>query len=218
MRGQTPRRSTPSQSVQSTALDVASSHPQPGVPVIRVQSSLGLSSTSPHLYAAFLTHDWGTDELGRDNHRRVSTINEALKAVGLKTWFDEEQMQGNIEDAMAGGIEKSACVCVFVTERYIRKAGGKGERGADDNCCYEFGYAVRRKGVGRIIPVVMEPQCRDPTKWKGVVGGRLGGLLYVDCSTDELLNGSMPRLIAEISKAQSATGSTVSPPLRIGSV
>ena len=39
----------------------------------------------------FLTHDWG-HELGADNHARVSLINDALKARGLKTWFDEEQV------------------------------------------------------------------------------------------------------------------------------
>jgi hypothetical protein len=33
-------------------------------------------------YHAFLTHDWGADELGRDNHGRVARVNSALKAVG----------------------------------------------------------------------------------------------------------------------------------------
>ena len=28
----------------------------------------------------FLTHDWGKDELGRDNHARVSKINTALQS------------------------------------------------------------------------------------------------------------------------------------------
>lgn len=33
-------------------------------------------------FAVFLTHDWGEDELKRDNHVRVSRINDALKARG----------------------------------------------------------------------------------------------------------------------------------------
>jgi len=33
----------------------------------------------------FLTHDWGSDENGRENHKRVSVINEALKKKGIRT-------------------------------------------------------------------------------------------------------------------------------------
>ena len=47
---------------------------------------------------AFLTHDWGTDEDGRNNHERVAKINTESKNMGYKTWFDEDQMLGNIED------------------------------------------------------------------------------------------------------------------------
>ena len=37
----------------------------------------------------FLSHDWGPDESGRNNHERVSKLNEALKCEGIKTWFDK---------------------------------------------------------------------------------------------------------------------------------
>ena len=37
----------------------------------------------------FLSHNWGPDESGRDNHERVSKLNEALKSKGIKTWFDK---------------------------------------------------------------------------------------------------------------------------------
>ena len=46
----------------------------------------------------FLTHDWGTDELERQNHARVSCLNTALQAKGLTTWFDEDKMEGFIFD------------------------------------------------------------------------------------------------------------------------
>lgn len=162
------------------------------------------SDVNGERYAAFLTHDWGTDELGRDNHSRVAKINRALQAKGLNTWFDEDRMHGNIEDAMTRGIDKSACVIVFITSRYIHKVGGKGERGEDDNCRFEFGYAARRKGVGRMVPVVMEQRCLDSTTWTGNVGGRLGGLLYIDCTDDNKLDQSVSRLISEISRIQQA--------------
>jgi len=36
----------------------------------------------------FLSHDWGLDELGRNNHERVSKLNTALKNCNILTWFD----------------------------------------------------------------------------------------------------------------------------------
>jgi hypothetical protein len=84
-------------------------------------------------YDCFLTHDWGTDELGRSNHDRVSQVNRLLQASGLVTWFDEERMEGNINQQMAHGIDGSKAVVVFITRRYMQKVGGEGERGDDDN-------------------------------------------------------------------------------------
>jgi hypothetical protein len=46
----------------------------------------------------FLSHDWGTDELGRNNHGRVRTINRILKEKGLHTWFDKEELKGNVQE------------------------------------------------------------------------------------------------------------------------
>ena len=43
---------------------------------------------------AFLTHDWGVTG---DNHRNVAKINASLQELGVTTWFDEEQLQGNIK-------------------------------------------------------------------------------------------------------------------------
>jgi len=86
-------------------------------------------------FDAFLTHDWGTDELGRSNHARVGRVAEALRAAGLSIWFDADEMRGDINQQMADGIDHSACCVVFVTERYVLKASGKGEAGADDNWC-----------------------------------------------------------------------------------
>ena len=42
-----------------------------------------------------------------------------------------------------------------------------------------------RRGVERMIPVVLEPSCRDPRGWRGVVGGKLGGTLYTDLSAND---------------------------------
>ena len=135
-------------------------------------------------FAVFLSHDWGSDELGRDNHQRVFEVNRRLRAEGLRTWFDSERMVGDINAAMTHGIDCSETVIVFVTQAYIAKAAGRGPRGQMDNCCAECSYALNRRGVQRMVAVVMEPRALDTTTWSGVVGLRLGTTLYIDLSTD----------------------------------
>ena len=48
-------------------------------------------------FDCFLTHDWGVDELDRDNHARVSQVCTKLKDAGFKPWFDEEFMRGDVK-------------------------------------------------------------------------------------------------------------------------
>ncbi len=113
----------------------------------------------------FLSHAWGKDELGRDNHERVAHVNAQLKVAGLRTWFDAEQMRGAINNRMAEGIIGSSVVLCFLTENYIQKASGLGPRGEDDNCFFEFDNALIERGRSRLLPVVMEPRCCEPAKW-----------------------------------------------------
>ena len=71
---------------------------------------------NPLKYDVFLTHDWRTDERGRDNHKRVSMINKRLKDLGFITWFDEERMTGVVRETMINGIDNSRCAIVFLTK------------------------------------------------------------------------------------------------------
>ncbi|RYH10757.1 TIR domain-containing protein [archaeon] len=137
--------------------------------------------TAPQTHI-FLTHDWGTDELGRSTHQRVSKINQMLKARGFVTWFDEDRMSGAIVDAMTSGIDHSSCMAVFVTDRYMGKVNGVDGR---DNCKIEYNYAFRILGPHKMIPIVMEPRVRFASAWKGAVGAGLGGLLYIDMVDDD---------------------------------
>ena len=68
-------------------------------------------------FDCFLTHDWGVDELGRDNHARVSDVYVRLKSAGFRPWFDEEFMRGDVNKTMMDALANSACVIVFVTHR-----------------------------------------------------------------------------------------------------
>ena len=125
----------------------------------------------------FLSNNWGTDELGRDNHQRVSIINKELKRIDYKTWFDEDKMSGDIDDRMAEGIENSKCVIVFMTKKYHDKVNGKI---ANDNCKLEFSHAKRTKTSDKMLAVVMEPCMTNTKEWKGQVGMHLGGKIYID--------------------------------------
>ena len=78
----------------------------------------------------FLTHDWGVDGEGRNNHDRVAMINTLLKSCGFNTWFDEERMTGHIVQQMCRGIDGSQAVLVFITKRYVQKTNSE----HDDNC------------------------------------------------------------------------------------
>ena len=102
------------------------------------------ATTTAFEHHGFLSHDWGTDTLGRSNHRRVVAIKHRLtEECGLQCWLDEEEMKGDINQAMTDGIEGSATVVVFITERYVTKVAGKGPHGQNDNCKMEFGTVLR---------------------------------------------------------------------------
>ena len=99
-----------------------------------------IPGSSEDAFDVFLTHDWGTDVQGRNNHERVSKVNAALSAAGLVTWFDEERMRGDVVQQMTDGIDRSSVVLVFVTSNYIRKVAGEGPQGANDNCKVRWGH------------------------------------------------------------------------------
>ena len=129
----------------------------------------------------FLSHNWGKDESGRDNHHRVFLINEELKGLGYKTWFDEEKMAGNIAEKMSRGIEQTKGVIVFITRKYYKKVNGKND---GDNCKKEFMYASEKKTPSKMVPVVMEECMCDTATWIGLIGIHLCGRMFVDMSGD----------------------------------
>ena len=147
----------------------------------------------------FLSHNWGKDELDRNNHDRVSTIKEELKILSYQTWFDEERMRGDIVNQMAGGIEGTQGVIVFITKKYLYKVTGQR---ANDNCRLEFDYAARTKTSEKMIAVVMEKDMRDTSKWKRSVGIILGGKMFIDMSGEfnekNCLNQKMKYLQEEL--------------------
>ena len=141
-------------------------------------------------YDAFLSHNWGVDEHDRDNHERVIQVNETLKKAGIKTWFDAEKLTGNIPLQMSRGIDNSEVVVVFITKAYMDKVNGE----QDDNCKREFQYSILSKSTQKVIAVVMEESMRSTSKWRGVLGMELGNSLYIDMSTNELIEANAGQL------------------------
>lgn len=127
----------------------------------------------------FLSHDWGIDELGRDNHERVALINKELTNVGYKTWFDGDKMAGTIDEKISKGIEQTEGVIVFITQNYHEKVNGTNDK---DNCKKEFMFASRIQAKSKMIPVVMEKSMCSTSKWSGLVSFHLGGEMFVDMS------------------------------------
>jgi len=130
----------------------------------------------------FISHNWGVDEHGRDNHERAKRLNEALQRAGFTTWFDEEKMRGNIRQQMAFGIESSVVVLVCVTLKYMQKIAQTDN--PNDNCKLEFDYAAYCRGVSNMVPVVMEENMAGSTKWHGNLGFTLGSQLYYKLTSD----------------------------------
>ena len=114
----------------------------------------------------------------------MKKVNRELQKRGWKTWFDENQMDGNIRFRMAEGIDNTKCVVVFITREYRDKVNGID---MTDNCKYEFSYAMNQLGSQNMIPVVLETEMRDTKKWKGELGAALGSMLYVDLSPTSLM-------------------------------
>ena len=91
----------------------------PGSPLSTTDFIVDLGPPVPT--QVFLSHNWGTDDLGRDNHDRVVEINEMLVDAGYETWCDSEQMIGNVVERMIEGIDNTQMILVFVTRRYMEK-------------------------------------------------------------------------------------------------
>jgi hypothetical protein len=177
----------------------------------------------------FLTHDWGTEDDGYRNHGRVKKINDLLQAAGLRTWFDEEAMHGNVREQMQRGIDYSTCIVVFITKRYIKKVAGQGDKGELDNCRFEFNYIANTKAPSRIIPVVMERECLNQDSWFGIIKATLHGQLHVSFTSDaraeavaaeivKMVRRQIPCTVAErlSSLSESSQGTEQSAPARKG--
>lgn len=143
-----------------------------------------LSQQSTYQFDVFLSHNWGKDTSGRDNHERVKRINLSLQERGVKTWFDEEQLDGNLREGMARAITTSQKILIFLTQIYCNKIES---RNSLDNCYFEFNFALSHRRSEDIIVVVLEECAARMDTWGDRLKAELGSLLFLKLTDDENL-------------------------------
>jgi hypothetical protein len=149
-------------------------------------------------YHAFLSHDYGKDEHGRDNHQTVSIINAALKDRGLVTWFDEEQLvEGSVYHEIVDGVAESVAFVAFFTDRYITKINEKRQR---EYCFMEFQQALDKCSPYRMLAVPMEDRVMSTRKWVGVASYLKGRIATARFNKDTPIERGDPAFEAEIDK------------------
>ncbi|KAJ8335643.1 hypothetical protein SKAU_G00389850 [Synaphobranchus kaupii] len=115
---------------------------------------------APHV---MLSYQW-------DNQALVKRVYDRLKDDGLPVWMDiEGGVSGNINDAMAAGVEEAAVVCLFMTPAYQASRSGK----------KELNYADSR-GVP-VVPVMVAKNW-EASEWLGLI---TAGLLWIDFRNSE---------------------------------
>jgi len=132
----------------------------------------------------FLSHAWGTDDVGRDNHLRVRSIANALRLMGWCVWLDEDCIKAgdDIDSKMTSGILTSDAVCVCCTRKYLEKINTNAK---SDNCVKE--WKLLHHARMPVVPIVMEPFLLEPNSWpKGICTMYLLNRLFVDFSGDDL--------------------------------
>ncbi|XP_058496143.1 uncharacterized protein LOC131466724 [Solea solea] len=100
-----------------------------------------------------------------DDQALVKKVYSRLKDDGLPVWMDiEGGITGNINDAMAAGVEDDAVICPFMTPEYQ----------ASRSCKKELNYAESREAI--IVPVMLAENW-EASEWLGLI---TAGLLWVD--------------------------------------
>ncbi|XP_035493936.2 uncharacterized protein LOC118312945 [Scophthalmus maximus] len=100
-----------------------------------------------------------------DDQALVEKIYNRLKDDGLPVWMDiQGGVTGNINDAMAAGVEEAAVICPFMTPSYQ----------ASRSCKKELNYADSREVA--IVPVMLAKDW-EASEWLGLI---TAGLLWVD--------------------------------------
>ncbi|XP_077985373.1 uncharacterized protein LOC144440019 [Glandiceps talaboti] len=117
-----------------------------------------------------------------DHQREVVKIKNELENLGYKIWIDLNNLKGNINRAMAEGVEGACAILMCVTDAYK----------ASYNCEKEAGYADSLRKP--IIPLKLQ----QGVKFDGWIGPVIGSKLYFDFSDSSKLQQTIKSLDAEL--------------------
>ena len=129
----------------------------------------------------FISHAWGPDELGRDNHNRCMQIANQLIENNYTVWFDEHDMYGIIDNAIMRGINNCKIFILCLTKKYCDKINNAVNNNfLNDNCYKEWNYCLFKQKI--IIPIIMEPCMKNIYFCDGIIQMYLNSTIYIDCS------------------------------------
>jgi WD40 repeat protein len=106
-----------------------------------------------------------------------------LKSHGIRTstLFDKEQKSSGYsnsdDDIPKTRIDRSKKVVIFITKNLIEQINV-----TSDNNSYKRMFEYVCKNMKLMIPIVLEEEMRDQSKWTGILGNVLGNSLYYDLS------------------------------------
>ena len=95
---------------------------------VQLSPSTPQSEKRGHSRDFFYSHNWGEDELGRNNHLRVENLARYMNTLSFTCWFDSFELQagggayqGGFRQSICQGIDDSTIFVVCLTRKYIRK-------------------------------------------------------------------------------------------------
>jgi hypothetical protein len=134
-----------------------------------------------NICAAFISHDWGDDELGRNTHTRVLQLQANLGNRGLTVLIDPKPFGDR------SFLKHCNIIVACITQKYL-----------DDSSKPDVDYTKYIPGPEAVIPVVMERRMSDMGSWKYNFGGSSS---YVKMWDDDDLDGAgLEALVAAILK------------------
>ncbi|CAF4114034.1 unnamed protein product [Adineta steineri] len=126
-----------------------------------------------------LSYEWNNQEL-------VKRVADMLKQRNIPIWFDVAgDMKGNINTAMANGVEGAAAVISFDTVAYSKSI----------NCQKELTYASQLKK--NIVPVLLENDTEFQNTWLGMI---IASLNKINMQDDNQFYSTIDTLVQRLNE------------------
>ncbi|CAM4983626.1 unnamed protein product [Rotaria socialis] len=136
--------------------------------------------TESEKFHIMLSYNWS-------HQQKVKKIANKLKEKKIPIWFDiDGDMKGNINSAMANGVEGAAMIISFNTVAYSKSI----------NCQKEFTYATQLKKT--ILPVLLENEKSFQDTW---LGKAIESLEKVNMENESEFDSSFDVILQHIEKA-----------------